>query len=367
MSVGTAVPEITLEELPDQPELDRKRIRRRLIGLGALIVVIVAVITLVPGLASLRSRFAHADPAWLLVGCLLKVLSGLSYVAAFRAVFCRRMSWRLSTQIGLSELGANAIVPTGGVGGLALGVWALRRAGMDTDHVARRTVAFFCLTSVPNVVGVIILGLGMAVGLFDGPATLALTLLPAMFAAAAIVLTVAGGRWAGRAHERAAGPSKPEARLPRVLRALSAGVDEALMLLRRHDPWLVVGLIGYLGFDVMIVWSTFHAFGASPPLAIIWIGYLIGELGGLLPVPGGVGGVDLGLVGTLALYKVPVAAATAAVLGYRAIALWVPAMLGSVAFVMLRRSLSREAVAISDCEPGGEVDVIGRGVVRLRS
>jgi hypothetical protein len=205
MSVRAASPpEVSRQDLPDQPQLDRGRIRRRLIGLGLLIIVVVAVITLVPGLASLRSRFAHADPAWLVVGCLLKVLSGLCYVAAFRAVFCPRMRWRLSAEIGLSELGANAVVPTGGVGGLALGVWALRRAGMDPDHIARRTVAFFFLTSIPNVVGVIILGLGMAVGLFEGPTTLALTLVPALIASAAIFLALAGGRWAARAGRGAA-------------------------------------------------------------------------------------------------------------------------------------------------------------------
>lgn len=366
MSSRTAVPEISREELPDRPNLDGGHVRRRLLYLAALIVIVVAVITLVPGLADLRSRFAHAKPGWLVLGCLLKVLSGLAYVAAFRAIFCPRMKWRLSAQIGLAELGANAVVPTGGIGGLALGVWALRRTGMDTDRIARRTVAFFFLTSLPNVLGVVILGLGMAVGLIEGPAALELTLVPAFVAAAAIFLTIAGGRWAGRAQSNSADPTT-NGRRPRVLATLSGGVAEALGLLRRHDPWLVIGLVGYLGFDVMILWSTFHAFGAAPPLGIIWIGYLIGELGGLVPVPGGIGGVDLGLVGTLALYKVPVGAATAAVLGYRAIALWVPAVVGSAAFLLLRRSLSNEAVAISACEPGGEVDVIGRGVVRLGS
>ena len=367
MSVATRAPEISRHEPPEAPEFDRKRIRRRLIGLVALIVLVVALITLVPGLASLRSRFSHAQTGWLLLGCALKLLSGLSYVAVFRAVFCRRLSWRLSTEIGLSELGANAVVPTGGVGGLALGAWALRRSGMSTDRIARRSVAFFFLTSVPNVVGVIVLGLGMALGAFQGPSSLALTLLPGLLAAGAIVLTIAGGRWAGRAQQRAAASREPRARLPRVLGTLSGGVEESLGLLRQHDPWLIAGLIGYLGFDVMILWSTFHAFGSSPELSIIWMGYLIGELGGLLPIPGGIGGVDLGLVGTLVLYKVPVGATTAAVLGYRAIALWVPAVLGSLAFVMLRRSLSREAIAISSCEPGDEVNVIGRGMVRVNN
>lgn len=366
MSVGAHVPEISRQELPDQPDLDRSHFRRRLLILAAVVVIVVAIITLVPGLAELRSRFANAQPGWLALGCVLKVLSGLGYVAAFRAVFCRRMSWRLSGQIGFAELGANAVVPTGGIGGLALGVWALRRAGMSTERIARRTVAFFFLTSVPNVIGVIVLGLGMALGVFEGPASLALTLAPALIAAAAIVLTIVGGRWAGRVESRS-GADASRTHLPRVLGTLSGGVEEALALLREHDRWLVIGLVGYLGFDVMILWSTFHAFGVAPPLSVIWMGYLIGELGGLIPVPGGIGGVDLGLVATLVLYKVPVGAATAAVLGYRAIALWIPAVLGSGAFVLLRRSLSREAVTISGCEPGDEVDLIGRGLVRVRS
>src|SRR5438477_144449 len=207
---------------------------------------------------------------------------------------------------------------------------------LDRSHIRRRLLALGA---------VIVVGLGMALGLLEGPASLALTLLPGLIAAGAIILTIAAGRWAGRAQRRSAERSHPRARLPRVLGTLSGGVEESLVLLRQHDPWLIVGLIGYLGFDVMILWSTFHAFGASPDLAIIWMGYLIGELGGLLPVPGGIGGVDLGLVGTLVLYKVPVGAATAAVLAYRAVALWVPAVFGAVAFVLLRRSLPDQDAA----------------------
>ena len=318
-----------------------------------------------PGLASLRSRFARAQWEWLVLGSVFKLLSGLGYVAVFRAVFCSSMSWRLSGEIGMSELGANAVVPTGGAGGLALGAWALKRAGMDTDRIARRSVAFFFLTSVPNVLGVIVLGLGMAAGLFGSNVSLALTLLPALIAIAAVVAVLASGRRAGAAQQRLAARRGPDARMPRVLAALAGGVEEALALLRRHDPWLIVGLIAYLVFDVLILVCTFHAFGTVPPMDIIWIGYLIGELGGLIPIPGGVGGVDLGLVGMLVLYRVPVGAATAAVLAYRAIALWVPAVVGAGAFVLLQRSLKREALAISECAPGGELELIGRGRVRI--
>lgn len=351
-------------EPPEQPQLDRRRIERQLILVAVTIGVIVALITLVPGLASLRTRFEHGKPEWLAAGVALKVLSGLSYVVVFRAVFCPKMSWRLSSQIGLAELGANAVVPTGGAGGLALGAWALRRRGMDADRIGRRSVAFFFLTSIPNVLGVIVLGVGMALGIFDGHGGIVLGLVPAVVAALAIVVTIALGRWAENAHERLEQMGN-RPRLQRLLSWLGGGVRETLALLREHDAWLVVGLIGYLAFDVFVLWATFNAFGNSPSLSVLWMGYLIGELGGLIPVPGGIGGVDLGLVGTLVLYGVKPWAATAAVLAYRAIALWVPAVIGAVAFLFLRRSLAAETKAIETCGPEEEVEVIGRGRVTV--
>jgi uncharacterized protein (TIRG00374 family) len=353
--------------LSPPPELGASRIRRQLVLLGVIALVVIALITLVPGLASLRSRLADGNPGWLALGAALKVLSGFSFVAVFRSVFCARMPWRTSAQIGFAELGANALIPAGGAGGLALGAWALSRGGMSTERIAHRSVAFFFLTSLPNVLGVIVLGLAMASGLLPSHVGLALTLLPAVIAAGAIVATIAGGRWAGAAGRSVDESAAGNSRLAKILRALSEGVSGALALLRERDPWLLVGLVGYLGFDVMILWATFNAFGSSPALDIMWMGYLIGELGGLIPLPGGVGGVDLGLVGTLTLYKVPVGAATAAVLGYRAIALVVPALIGVGAFALLRRSLAREALAVSNCEPGGQVEIIGRGKVRLET
>ena len=362
---GAHHPAVAREELAGPPQMRRASVRRNVLTTVAIIAAVVAVVTLVPGLASVRSRFAHGNPYWLTLGGVLKLLSGLCYVAAFRSVFCRGMTWRLSAQIGLSELGANAVVPTGGAGGLALGAWALHRAGMDGARIARRSVAFFFLTSLPNVLGVLIIGVGLATGLFSGNAPLALTIVSAAAAAAAIALTIAGGRLAGAAERRRSAAGRADSRLTKALRVFADGVAEMLLLLRSRDPWLLIGLVGYLAFDVMILWATFHAFGAVPPIAILWLGYLIGELGGLIPVPGGIGGVDVGLIGTLVLLHVPAAAATAAVLAYRGIALLVPAAYGGVAFLFLRRSLAREAVAIANCGPGDQVQVIGRGTVRI--
>ena len=350
-------PQVARDDLHGPSQLSSHTVRSRLLFLLALVLAVVAAVVLLPGLGELRSRLAHASGGWLLVGVGLKVLSGLGYVAVFRMVFCRRMSWRVSAEVGMSELGANALFPTGGAGGLALGAWALKRGGMPSEEIARRTVAFFLLTSVPNVLGV-----------FGGEGNLLLTALPAAIAAGAIGLALLAGRIArrwGRTLQRRGEHelSRRKLLVMKGLTALGEGVQEAVALLREGNLVLILGLIAYLAFDVMIVWATFHALGPAPPLAILWIAYLIGELGGLIPIPGGIGGVDAGLVGTLALYNVSLASAAGAVLAYRAIALWVPAVVGGLAFIALRRTLRNEAQQIAVCAPQTEMEVIGLGRV----
>jgi glycosyltransferase 2 family protein len=360
------------DDLDVPEELSRRRLRTRLALLAVVILAVVAIVTLLPGLEGLRSRLSHARPGWLALGVGFKVLSGLGYVAAFRMIFCRRMSWRVSYQVGMSELGANALFPTGGAGGLALGAWALKRGGMPAAEIAKRTVAFFLLTSVPNVLGVIIVGVGLALGVLPGETNLLLTLVPALVAASSIVGALLAGRAAASLHLRlkqseAVQSSSRKRALLKTLVAVADGVGEAVALLREANAWLIAGLVAYLVFDLLLLWATFHAFGHSPPLAIVWIAYLIGELGGLIPVPGGIGGIDAGLVGTFVLYGVSITSAASAVLAYRAIALWVPALLGAAAFVVLRRTLRNESEAISVCAPQTEMEVIGLGRVVIAS
>ena len=115
----------------------------RRIGLGALLFAVIGLlIATLPGIGQVRERFADAKPGWLVLMVVLELCSCLSYVVAFRGVFCRRLEWRFSYEVGMAEQGTNVLVPTGGVGGLALGAWALRQGGMSTEHMARRSVTF---------------------------------------------------------------------------------------------------------------------------------------------------------------------------------------------------------------------------------
>jgi uncharacterized protein (TIRG00374 family) len=340
-------------------------VKRALWRLSALIVVAVITITLVPGLSGLRHQFDRASAGWIVVGCVLEVASALSYVVAFRVVFCTRMSWGTSYKIAMAELGADSLLPVGGAGGLALGAWALRRGGMPADEIAHKSVAFFLLTSAPNVGTLALIGIGLAIGVLPGHASVPLTVVPAVVAVCGIALTVMVGH-ASRRFESKLTTEKEGSKLARLapaLRATADGVEEAVVLIKRSNPLLMFGIVGYMLFDILVLWASFRALGSSPELTIVWIAYLIGQLGNLIPIPGGIGGVELGLVATLVLYGLPALLSTAAVLLYRVIELWVPAILGAVAFVQLRRLLRREAESIDLCQPGEIVEIVGRGPV----
>lgn len=56
----------------------------------------------------------------------------------------------------------------GGAGGIALGAWVLRLKGAPAERIPERSVALFALTSVVNVVALVIGGVGMGVGILDG-------------------------------------------------------------------------------------------------------------------------------------------------------------------------------------------------------
>jgi uncharacterized membrane protein YbhN (UPF0104 family) len=309
---------------------------------------LLAIVLLAPGLGEVRDRLDEASPGWLALATLLEGLSLASYVVMFGPIFCTGLGWRRSWQIGGSELAAGSLVPASGAAGLALGAWVLHRGGMSGERIARRSVAFFLIKSSVNFIAVAVLGTVMAVGLLGPELSPWLTAFPAAVAALALGGVVVIARSAGSA-------PRPEAsRLRRATgaarRALSDGSAEALQILRSGNRRVLAGSLGYWAFDNAVLWATFHAFDLSPPLTVILMGYLIGQLGGLLPLPGGIGGIDGGLIGTLIVYGAPAAGTAAAVLAYRVILFWLPLILGGIAFASLRRDMPSGG-ELAACEP----------------
>lgn len=127
-----------------------------------------------------------------------------------------------------------------------------------------------------------------------------------------------------------------------------------------RPAWLAAALAletgSILAFDVATLWAAFQAFGSAPPPRTFALAYTLGQLGGLIPLPDGIGGTDGGLIGALVIYGTPLSGATAAVLAYRAFQLGLPTLLGTVAFTQMQRTLARSRA------PGGDLRSHGRGL-----
>jgi uncharacterized protein (TIRG00374 family) len=103
----------------------------------------------------------------------------------------------------------------------------------------------------------------------------------------------------------------------------------------------LLGALAWWGFDISVLWAMFHAFGTPPPFTVIWMAYFVGMLGNLLPLPGGLGGVEGGMIGAFAAFGVDFNLALLAVLSYRGISFWLPTLPGAVAYFQLRRTVAR--------------------------
>lgn len=331
--------------------------RRQLLTALAAVVVIVAILyvglPLLPGIEKSFGHIKDGQPAWLAASFGFAVLSFVGYVLMFRGVYRtggnHRIDLAASYQITMAGLAATRILAAGGAGGLVLTAWALRQAGMDRRAVADRTVTFLVLMYVPYMLAIVVGGLGMRLEIFPGSTAWGITVLPAILGAAVIVLAATaalvpsdlerriqhwgehGGRRARIAH-----------RLANLPASASTGVRGAWAHVRRGDL-VTFGAFLYWGAQVASLWAAFKAFGVSPPVAVVTLGFFIGMLGNLLPLPGGVGGVDGGMIGALAALGAGAdksGVVLAAVLTYRVFAFWLPTIPGFIAYLQLRRTVA---------------------------
>jgi uncharacterized protein (TIRG00374 family) len=328
--------------------------RARLVLVSALIVVaLVGLYLLIPKLAGLKhtwGQLRRGDPLWLAVGAVLELLSIAGYATLFRTVFGRgvpRIDWRVSLQIPLAGIAAIRLVAAAGAGGVAVTAWALGRAGMSAEVIACRIVASLVIQYSVYLGAVIVCGLGLWAGVFGGGGSVAITLFPAVLAAvlAAAVLSLALMPddieqrlkcFAGRT-QTLGGVLRRLAKAPDTL---GSGVRTARDLVRERRLGLL-GAVAYWGFDIAVLGVCFDAFGRVVPVAVLVMGYFLGTLGSLLPLPGGIGGVEGGMIGAFVAFGVPVSSAVVAVLAYRAISFWLPTLPGIAGYLALRSTVRR--------------------------
>ena len=309
-------------------------------SLGALFVALVFLaVQLVPGA---DERLAEASPGWIALGVALELVAFAGFAACFAATFSydpHRVPPSRSAQVAIGELAAFAVVP-GGVAAPLIRFWALHRGGMPLRTIGVRSVVHAPLLNVPYVAAALVLGIGVATGVAPGDAPLWLALAPigvicASVLIAALVTLAARSR---RLHGAERG-------WRRVVRELATIVPDGLREIpaRARHPGSIGGAAVWWAGDCAVLWAAFQAIGASPPVAVIALAYMLGLLGSAIPLPGGVGGVEPLMAAVLTASGVGLGTATAAIVVYRAIALGLQAAAGAVAVGLLIPSVREES------------------------
>ena len=345
-------------DLSDEQEVSgsdqARRLRNGLISVAVLVAVLVGLVLAVPGLHGVGEVVAGMSPGWVAAAVALEFASCAGFIVIFLGVF-DRLPIVFGARVALSEMAFGAAVSLGGAGSIAVGAWLLHERGVPTRDIAERSAVLFLLTSAINLITLAVFGLGLGTGILEGPHKPILTVVPGVLSVGMFAFFLLVPRLTARSASGAG-------RLARALGATGATIRATARTLFRAD-WRLLGAFAFLWCDIGVLWACFKAIGHAPPIAVIVLSYQLGYLANVLPIPGNIGSLEAGFVGMLVLYGARATPSAAAAVVYHAIALWIPAIWGTVAFIRVRRSHNEPLTPRTPREERSQLRRFGR---RLR-
>lgn len=347
-AVNPAPPEGDDDEMP-RVTMTRSRVVAATVFVTATVAFLYFVLPQLSGVKQSWSRVGSGNHVWLAAAFAFEVLSMASYIAIFQGIHVppnSPITWKDSYLITMAGLAATRLFAAAGAGGVALTAWALRRSGMERREVAERMIAFLVLLYGVYLLATIVCGIGLSIAFFPGPAPFGMTILPVILAGIGIAIVLPLALLPGDVDRRIEKMAHRRPQLARTLRRLAAGPASIGGGLRfalykaRHPDAAMIGVVTWWLFNIAVLWASFKAFGEAPPIAVVIQGYFVGMLGNLLPLPGGIGGVDGGMIGAFVAFGVDGGLAVVAVLAYRLFAFWLPTVPGAIAYFQLRRRVA---------------------------
>ena len=299
-------------------------------------------------LFSSAPRVAKLDPVWLVLMVAIEGAS-LATVWVLQQICLDRAAWR---PVILSQLAGNAlakVAPGGGAAGGALQYRMLVESGIPSATTASGLTAANLLTfatllalpvlTVPGFLAGLPVDRGLVraallgAGVFVALAGVGGVLLASDRALAAVGRIAQNARnIVLRRRPRLVGlPSRLVRERDRALKVVGANARDALLasVLR----WLL---------DYCALLLALAAVGAEPRPSLVLLAFTGAQLLALIPVtPGGLGFVEAGLAGLLALAGVNAADAALATLAYRFVSYWLPLPAGGVAVLLHRRMTTK--------------------------
>jgi glycosyltransferase 2 family protein len=315
---------------------------RAVIALGAAVLLVVGVGLLIAraaGFSQVREAVERADSRWFVLCLAAQVLALAAYADVVRGAF----RWRdgpdpgfgVSARVMLASIGAARVFAAGGLGAIAASYWCFRRARFSAEDSLARVLGFNAIFYVPFGIGAWVAVLLAATGVW-GAESLALTGpwlvgVPVIFVAAALVAQP----------RRLEALTRPGASA--VRRALASAVAALCwvreVLVDAAGRRLALATALFWVGNVVCLWAALRSVGETLPLPELVIGFALGQVAMVLPLPlGGVGGVDAAMTYALTAVGVPLAPALVAVGVYRLFAFWAPTIPALVALALLPRT-----------------------------
>jgi uncharacterized membrane protein YbhN (UPF0104 family) len=312
-----------------------------------LVVSAVSLYLLAPALLEVFGAFDELDeisPLWFPVMVALQTGS-YACMWGIQRLAVRAEHWG---PVITSQLASNAfgrVVPGGVAAAGAMQYAMLVRGGVPVAAAASGMTAsslllFGTLLALPLLATPAIIG-GVGVDPHLAKAALAGAVLFVLMVAVGTAcvlwdrpLLVLGG--AAQTIRNRARPSKPP--LTGIPERLLHERDVVLRVLGRQWWEALLLAAGRWVLDYLTLIAALYAIGASPRASLVLLAFCAAQLLGTLPLtPGGLGFVEAGLTGTLALAGVGGGAAVVATLAYRLVSFWLPIPAGAAAAIVHRR------------------------------
>jgi putative heme transporter len=327
----------------------RRAVLRFALGIAFAAIVFVEVVPRIASYGSVAHQLGTVSWPWaaaLAGGTLLDILTTalpwqavLPQLAFLAALAFTQASTALAT-----------LLPGGAPLGMALSFGFLRRLRVDRGHAAFAVA----LTGIWSQVMILVYPLVGAVLVFAtgqlSSSTAAIAGASAACGALIVGLAVAALRSPGAARWLGDTAARVGARVARLLHrdppdwsgeALVKLRAERLVLLRRRWPWLTAATLANQLTAYLVFEFSLRAVGipvATVPHSEAFLAWAIGRVITSLPLtPGGIGVVELGMIGTLVGFGASNAHVVAAVLLYRGVIVLPTLVIGLVSLPGLRR------------------------------
>ena len=248
--------------------------------------------------------------------------------------------WYLIATAQLSAAAFGKIVPGGAASGGALQFTMLTQGGIRGGRVASGITAVSIISGA-TVLALPLFALPALVGVFDIESTLrrvalfGLGVLAVLLGFSILMLLVDHPlHWAGRGLDWIRGKVLHHpTRHPDIADRLLAERDIVRDVLGQNWRAALAAALGQRGLDFAALLMAVYGTGTELNPLLVLLAYGVAQILTIVPItPGGLGFVEVGLVGFLGFAGMETGAALVATLAYRLVAYWLPMLAGAVAY-----------------------------------